>query len=114
MNSSLISIAFSSTLNGDVIKDFVIKIKNKSTQKPVKTEVLQETKKVESTETLWSKENPEPKEIKASEKNLEALKNYRLSGQTDEELLKKATYTEVLNEMRLCIEKLQKANEVCK
>ena len=30
------------------------------------------------------------------------------------ELLKKATYTEVLNEMRLCIEKLQKAKEVCK
>ena len=27
---------------------------------------------------------------------------------------KKVTYTEVLNEMRLCIEKLQKANEVCK
>ena len=27
---------------------------------------------------------------------------------------KKATYTEVLNEMRLCIEKLQKVNEVCK
>jgi len=70
--------------------DLLNKIKNKSTQEPVKTEVLQETKKVESTETLWSKENPEPKEIKASEKNLEALKNYRLSGQTDEELLKKA------------------------
>mgnify|MGYP001765825470 CR=1 FL=1 len=44
----------------------------------------------EPTWELWSKANPEPAEIKANEKNLEALKKYRLSWQTDEDLLKKA------------------------